>query len=112
MFQNGSQLLLTSNQGLVSMISLPGLATVAQFNLPMMATASFSSDDFANMLVFGLMDFSIKIMSSSNTETNMPNAHSSQIVAFEFVNFNGTEIIFSAGKDCMIKAWTFNRQTN
>ena len=49
--------------------------------------------------------FAIKIITQTNAIWGV-NAHSAQITDFEQTQWNNQSILFSAGKDGFIKAWT------
>ena len=50
-------------------------------------------------------------MTSSGLDINLANAHNAKITSMEFCQFNGQDVVFSAGLDNMLKAWTINTQT-
>lgn len=42
----------------------------------------------------------------------MPGAHQALITAIDFTQYGGKDVIFTAGQDCMLKAWCIDRQAN
>ena len=48
-------------------------------------------------------------MMSGSGQASVPNAHQAAINAVEVTQYNGTDVIFSAGLDQKLKAWRIDR---
>ena len=108
----GTQMLLTNNQGQAVLFALPELNPAsAPIALNGVCTATFAPDGMPNHLLFAMdqqSQFCIKVMSQGGEITH-PNAHQAKITAFEFCQFNGQDIVFTAGLDMMLNAWTIDK---